>query len=157
MSRIVLAGFSLIVLIACQPTSNELTEEQQTAIADSVRQLSAEMQRAFDNKDPSHFDYFADWSASSMAGRRSFEAGQSFVQEEIWANNSQTVELGEVRTLVLSRDAVVVERAQVNTVTDNDGETTVFDALLYQLWVREDVGWKALLNEFRNLGAREPS
>ena len=73
MSRIVLAGFSLIVLIACQPTSNELTEEQQTAIADSVRQLSAEMQRAFDNKDPSHFDYFADWSASSMAGRRSFD------------------------------------------------------------------------------------
>ncbi len=157
MSRIVLAGFALIVLIACQPTSDELTEEQQAAIADSVRQLSAEMQRAFDNKDPSYFDYFADWSASSMAGRRSFEAGESFVQEEIWANNSQTVELGEVRTLVLSPDAVVLERAQVNTVTDNDGETTVFDALLYELWIREDVGWKALLNEFRNLGAREPS
>ncbi len=154
---ILLAVAFSIAAVACQPASTEFTEAQKAAIADSVTQLSAEMQRAFDNKDPSHFDYFADWSASSMAGRRSFEAGQSFVQEEIWANNSQTVELGEVRTLVLSHDAVVVERAQVNTVTDNDGETTVFDALLYQLWVREDVGWKALLNEFRNLGAREPS
>jgi hypothetical protein len=47
-----------IAAIACQPASTELTEEQKAAIADSVTQLSAEMQNAFDNKDAAYFDYF---------------------------------------------------------------------------------------------------
>ncbi len=154
---ILLAVAFSIAAVACQPASTEFTEEQKAAIADSVTQLSAEMQSAFDNKDAAHFTYFSDWSASSVAGNRSLEASRSFIRESIWANQTQTAELGETRTLVLSPDAVVVERAQVNIVTDSTGETREYDALLSELWVREDTGWKALLYEFTNLGVREPS
>ncbi len=145
-----------IAAVACQPASTELTEEQKAAIADSVTQLSAEMQSAFDNKDAAYFDYLSDWSTSSAAGNRLHEASRSLVQGSIWANNTQTSESGQTRTRVLSPDAVVVERAQVNTVTDSAGETRESDVLLLQLWVREDTGWKALLYQFTNLGVREP-
>ncbi len=158
MKKIVLPALAFCVAaIACQPASTELTDEQKAAIADSVTQLSAEMQSAFDNEDAAYFDYVSDWTTSSVVGNRSFEAGRSFVQESIWPNNDQTVELGETRTVVLGSDAVVVERAQVNAITDSTGETTEYDAVLLQLWVRENTGWKALLYEFRNLGVREPS
>ena len=140
--------------VACQPASTELTEEQKAAIADSVTQLSAEMQRAFDNKDAAYFDFFSDWTTSSAVGNRFREAGRSFVQDSIWANNTQTSESGQTRTRVLGHDAVVVERAQVNVITDSAGETREYDVLLLVLWVREDTGWKALLNQFTNLGLR---
>ena len=40
MRRVVLAPLTLIVLAACQPTTTELTDEQEAAIADTVRQLA---------------------------------------------------------------------------------------------------------------------
>ena len=146
-----------IAAVACQPASTELSEEQKVAIADSVTQLSAATQMAFDNKDAEYFDYFSDWTAASPAGNRFLERGRSFVQDSIWANNTQTSEPGQTRTRVLGPDAVVVERAQVNIITDSTGETQEYDVLLLQLWVREDAGWKALLNQFTDLGVREPS
>ncbi len=158
MRRSIVPAFAFyIAAIACQPASTEFTEAQKAAIADSVTQLSAEMQRAFDNKDAAYFDYFSDWTTSSAAGNRSFEARRSLVQESIWANNTQTSESGHTRTRVLGPDAVVVERAQVNIVTDSTGETREYDVLLSELWVREDTGWKALLYQFTSLGVREPS
>ncbi len=144
-----------IAAVACQPASTEFTDEQKAAIADSVTRLSAETQRAFDNKDAAYFDYFSDWTTSSAAGNRSREAVRSFIQESIWANNTQTSEPGQTRTRVLGPDAVVVERAQVNIVTDSTGDQE-WDAVLFELWVREDTGWKALLYQFANLGVREP-
>ncbi len=158
MQRTILSALAFyIAAIACQPASTELTEEQKAAIADSVTQLSAEMQSAFDNKDAAYFDYVSDWATSSAVGNRFLEAGRSFVEENIWVNNSQTSEPGQTRTRVLGPDAVVVERAQVNIITDSTGETQEYDVLLLQLWVREDAGWKALLNQFTDLGVREPS
>ena len=158
MRRLALAVLSLAFLAtACQPAATELTDEQKAAVADTVRQLSAEMQSAFDNKDAAYFDFFSDWTTSSAAGNRSLEASRSFVQESIWANNTQTSESGQTRTRVLGPDAVVVERAQVNIVTDSTGETREYDVLLSELWVREDTGWKALLYQFTDLGVREPS
>ncbi len=154
---ILLAVAFSIAAIACQPASTELTEEQDAAIADSVTQLSAEMQTAFDNEDAAYFDYVSDWTTSSAVGNRFIEAGRSFVQENIWPNNTQTSESGETRTRVLGPDAVVVERAQVNIITDSAGETQEYDVLLLELWVREDAGWKALLYQFTDLGVREPS
>ena len=157
MRRILSLATVLVAAAACQPTSAEFSEEQKAAIADSVTQLSAEMQSAFDNKDAAYFDYVSDWATSSAVGNRFLEAGRSFVEENIWVNNSQTSEPGQTRTRVLGPDAVVVERAQVNTVTDSAGETRESDVLLLELWVREDTGWKALLYQFTNLGVREPS
>ena len=158
MRRLAFAAVSLAFLAtACQPAATELTDEQKAAVADTVRQLSAEMQSAFDSKDATYFDYFSDWTTSSAAGNRSLEASHSFVQESIWANNTQTSESGQTRTRVLGPDAVVVERAQVNIVTDSTGETREYDVLLSELWVREDTGWKALLYQFTDLGVREPS
>ena len=48
LASILLAVAFSIAAIACQPASTELTDEQKAAIADSVTQLSAEMQSAFD-------------------------------------------------------------------------------------------------------------
>ncbi len=146
-----------IAAAACQPASTELTEEHRAAMADSVIQLSLEMQRAFDNKDAAYFDYLSDWSTSSAAGERFLEANRANVEDNLWANTTQTVELGETRTLVLSLYAVVVERAQVNIITDSNGEIQENDALLSELWVREDTGWQAVVYKFTMLGAREPS
>ncbi len=158
MKKIVLPALAFCVAaIACQPASTELTDEQKAAIADSVTQLSAEMQRAFDNHDAAYFDYFSDWMTSSAARRRAYEQERSAILENIWPNGAQTSESGQTRTLVLGPDAVVVERAQVNIVTGSTGETREYDALLSELWVREDTGWKALLYHFRFLGMREPS
>ncbi len=154
---ILLAVAFSIAAVACQPASTELTEEHKAALADSVTQLSAEMQSAFDNKDAAYFDNVSDWTTSSAVGTRFHEAGRSFLEESIWPNNTQTSEPGQTRTRVLGADAVVVERAQVNIVTDSTGETSSYDALLRELWVREDTGWKALLYQFTNLGVREPS
>lgn len=146
-----------IAAVACQPASTEFTEEQKAAIADSVTQLSAETQSAFDNKDAAYFDYFSDWTASSAAGNRFLQQGRSFVQDSIWPNSTQTSEPGQTRTRVLGPDAVVLERAQVNIVTDSAGEIREHDVLLSELWVREGTGWKALLYQFTDLGVREPS
>lgn len=59
------------------------------------------------------------------------------------------------RSLVLGPERSLWERAQVNIVTDSADEIREFDALLSELWVREDTGWKALLYEFTPLGMRE--
>ncbi len=157
LASILLAVAFSIAAVACQPASTEFTEEQKAALADSVTQLSGEMQRAFDNKDAAYFDYISDWTTSSAVGNRYREAARSFVQDNVWANNIQTSESGQTRTRVLGPDAVVVERAQVNIVTDSTGETREYDVLLLQLWVREDTGWKAILYQFTELGLREPS
>ena len=153
---ILLAVAFSITAVACQPASTELTEEQKAAIADSVTQLAAEMQRAFDNEDAAYFDYFSDWTTSSAAGSRAHEQNRSATMEDYWANNTQASESGQTRTLVLGPDAVVVERAQVNIVTGSTGETQEYDVLLSELWVREDTGWKALVYKFTELGVREP-
>ncbi len=154
---ILLAVAFSIAAVGCQPTSTEFTKEQKAAIADSVTQLSAEMQRAFDNEDAAYFDYVSDWTTSSAVGNRFREAGRSFVLDSIWPNNTQTSELGQTRTRVLGPDAVVVERAQVNIITDSTGETREYDSLISELWVREDTGCKALLVQFESLGVSEPS
>ncbi len=158
MRRLALAVLSLAFLAtACQPAATELTDEQRAAVADTVRQLSAEMQSAFDNKDAAYFDYFSDWTTSSAAGSRAHEQNRSALLENNWPNNTQTSQSGQTRTLVLGPDAVVVERAQVNIVTGSTGETREYDVFLSELWVREDTGWKAVLYRFTNLGVREPS
>jgi hypothetical protein len=157
LASILLAVAFSIAAIACQPASTELSEEQKAALADSVTQLSAEMQRAFDNRDAAYFDYFSDWTTSSAAGSRAHEQNRSALLENNWPNNTQTSQSGQTRTLVLGPDAVVVERAQVNIVTGSTGETREYDVFLSELWVREDTGWKALLYRFTNLGVREPS
>ena len=153
---ILLAVAFSITAVACQPAVTEFTEEQKAAIADSVMQLSGEMQRAFDSRDAAYFDYFADWTTSSAAGSRAYEQQRSANLENFWPNNTQTSESGQTRTLVLGPDAVVVERAQVNIVTGSTGETREYDALLSELWIREGTGWKALLYRFTDLGVREP-
>ena len=154
MRRILSLATVLVAAAACQPTSAEFSEEQKAAIADSVTQLSAEMQRAFDNEDAAYFDYFSEWTTTSAAGRRAHEQNRSETVDNYWANNTQISESGQPRTVVLSPDAVVVERAQVNTVTGSDGETQEYDVLLSELWVREEAGWKAILYKFTELGVR---
>ena len=156
MRRSFLAVAFSIAAVACQPTSTELTEGQKAAIADTVTQLSAEMQGAFDNEDAAYFDYFSDWTTSSEAGSRAHDQNRSATMEGYWAINTQASESGQTRTVVLGPDAVVVERAQVNIVTGSTGETQEYDVLLSELWVREDTGWKALLYKFTDLGVREP-
>jgi hypothetical protein len=155
MRRHILVALASAVLAACQPAASELTEEQRATIGESVVQLSAEMQSAFDNENPEYFSYFADWFTSSAVGRRSIEMTRSGTMQDYWPNITQTSEAGETRTLVLGPDIVVLERAQVNTVTDSTGNTTAYDVRLSELWVRENDTWKALLYRFETLGSRQ--
>ena len=100
---ILLAVAFSISTIACQPASTALSEEQKAALADSVTQLSAEMQRAFDNRDAAYFEYFSDWTTSSAAGSRAHEQNRSALVESIWPNSTQTSESGQTRTLALRK------------------------------------------------------
>ena len=155
MRRLIFVALASAVLTACQPATSELTEEQRAAIADSVVQVSAEMQSAFDSENPEYFNYFADWVTSSSVGSRSIEMTRSGTLQDYWPNFDQTSEAGETRTLVLGPDIVVLERAQVNTVTDSTGNTTAYDVRLSELWVRENDTWRALLYRFESLGPRQ--
>ena len=51
MRRFMLAAFAMTVLAACRPTTTELTEKQEAAIADTVRAVNAEFWSAMEAAD----------------------------------------------------------------------------------------------------------
>ena len=142
----------LLIAVACQPATMELTDAEKAAIADTVRQVSAEKAAAWDSQDAERFfGYFADWSAFPMAGWQSLDAYRAEI-DSFWPRFSSWVSnRTEVRTMVLSRDAVVLEGRQVAPVTDTTGASGEWISLYTELWVRDDAGWKVIMGKFYTL------
>jgi len=158
MRRLAFAAVSLAFLAnACQPAAMEPTEEQKAAIADTIRQLSAEMWATLD---PVDFDDMMRYMHPDPESYFVGESAQWVNMLTVYANPSQVREVWEpimarrrTQETVPSKEyvAVLSENLALNvtegtyTITDTLGTTTEpnrFSATV--VWVRRDAEWKML-------------
>jgi ketosteroid isomerase-like protein len=140
------ALLGLPFLVACQPAATELTEEQRTAIADTVRQLADA--------------FFEDFRALDIDG-----AMVPWASEFVWAENGvlgtnrdslettwrglfaairevTSGEWGEVHITVLGPDAAVFTATFDWAGVDADGAPVGNPGVWTTVWLRTSEGWK---------------
>jgi ketosteroid isomerase-like protein len=157
MRRFVLAAVAVSVFAACQPSTAALTEEQKATIADTIRNLSAEMWATLDPVDydrmmsymhPDPESYFVGESAY-WVNMLTVYANPSQVRE-VWDpimtrhRTQETVPSNEY-VAVLAENLALSVTEGTYTITDTLGTTTEpnhFSATV--VWVRHGAEWKAL-------------
>ena len=146
MRRIVLAAFAVTVLAACQPPTTELTEEQRTAIADTVRQLAVSFSDAWNTLDPdTHLSFYSDDVMYGFGGRfrdaESFrEATTSFMN--LFAEFDQSWDSLFVQ--VLGPTVAVTGGTVQWTNVRKSGESSLGGEAMTLVWHRVDGEWKVV-------------
>ena len=150
MRRFVFAAFALTTVVGCQPTNTELTEEQETAITDTIFAITDEALAAFSaldvdranaiyNRDVVYANTGAlpltDWAAFEAQGRELYGSLQS--ASGTW---------GERHVRVLGHDAAVTTMAFSMSFTDTTGVQTDLEGAVTYVFALLDEGWKIVQN-----------
>ncbi len=149
MRRFVFAAFALIVLVACQPATTELTEEQKAEIAAEVDLIHGQMWDAWRDADydrgVSYFD--TDGLQFAFEGAVYDYSGFDAMWRPAFASvASQTFTIAETQTTVLSPDVVCIMNAGTYTVTGDDGVTTPEESFAFTgIWENREGEWKLIL------------
>jgi hypothetical protein len=151
MRRFVLSVFALTVLAACQPAATEFTEEQRTAIAETVNGLMAEYwdaERSADyDRARGHIHDSPETVYACPKGRlfHPFEVFDSR-SREVWGSMvEQDVQIAESRTTVLAQNVASVMQRGTFAVTDTSGVVMPETNFAFTaLWVRQEGDWKML-------------
>ncbi len=149
MRRFVLAAFALTVLAACQPANTDLTDAQNAAIADTVRQVSMDYLASISTLDAdSVFSFNMDsdeyaWSMDAVLSL-DMEADRAAAAAKYAAASSGHVSLDTVRIAVLGPDAGVFSGGGVVVVTDSEGQTVEMGLALTFVVARRGGRWVVL-------------
>jgi len=146
MRRLIFAGLALATLGACQTATRELTEEELSAIGDSVRQELVGFRDSWDTLDPQqHLAYYSDdawWGTNGqfLVGE-GFRAGTAAYMA-LFSEYEQ--EWDQIDVQVLSPD-VVVTALTVNFSTVNQaGESGEGVESMTLVWSRIGGEWKVV-------------
>jgi len=140
----------MLFVAACQPAPRDLTEAQETAIADSVTAVHNDMWRLWLAED---LDSVMTYFLNSPEVGWGFPGGMEYGYENLTdlfrsmldGTASQDYTAAERRVDVLSRDAVCVRESGPYSVTTTAGETREFDNFaMTTIWVRRDGEWKII-------------
>lgn len=150
MRRFILAAFTLTALAACQPATNEMTEEQKAEIAAEV---NLRLDMLWDELKRPDFDRLAPFfilgpEATAVNNGRFNEwspAGDSITRATLAEWEDQVLTISETRTAVLSPDVVYTMRVGTDSITYTSGEATPTRPWAWTLvWVSRDGEWKVL-------------
>lgn len=147
----------LLLLCGCQaPAAEEMTDAERLEIVQSVSMTADAMLSLFDAEDPAYFDFYSDWAEYPAVSYPPLAEMPDYMQEVFWDRyDGRESEMGEVHALVLSPDAVLLERTDVSAATHADGRELEQRWVGRQLWRREDGEWKVLFEGFQMLSTEE--
>lgn len=146
MRRFVLAGFALAVLAACQPTTTELTELQNSEIATEVMMAVEGLMDAWNAEDATASLAFFDVDALNVLwGNTEFDGHESF--HGFWTGLWETISSwdgGWDGTFVrpLSLNTAVFRGRYHCTITDEDGAAMLWRPHWTAVLERRSDGWK---------------
>lgn len=146
----------LLLLTGCQASPAEMTDAERAEIVEAVSLTADVMLSLFDAEDPAYFDFYSEWAEYPSVSYPPLAEMSEFMEQSWWDRyDGRETEMGEVHALVLSPDAVLLERTDVSTVTDSDGRNLEQRWVGRQLWRQEEGEWKVLFEGFQMLGSRE--
>ena len=146
MRRAILAAFALTVLAACQPATNELTEEQKAEISAEVNAIHADMWDAWRAANYDLGVSYFEREGFQFAYEGAVYGYSGF--EEIWrpafaSIASQVITIAESQTTVLAPNVVCIMDAGTYTQTGEDGITTPEESFAFTgIWVHQEGEWK---------------
>ena len=159
MRRFVFAAFALTVFAACQPVTNELTEEMKAEIAAEVNALNNESTNAWREADVDRgMSYYRNSPEFTFAVDGQLITGFSTFYDMAhsgFANiASQTITVTESQTTVLAPDVVCTVAKSMSAATDTLGATGPESAFVStNIWMRHDGEWKI---QFSHLSSSTP-
>ena len=136
----------LLAVVACQPATVALTEEQRFAIADSIRQVRGDLFAAAERLDAAELaSYFVEDGVIIMVGyyQSHDEFAQSMRRGFARLRSHLTI-IRDERIDVLSANVVAVADIAVSVDTDTLGITSEVPVVRTEVWVRRDGVWKIL-------------
>ncbi len=147
----------LLLLCGCQaPAAEEMTDAERLEIVEAVSFTADAMLGLFDAEDPAYFDFYSEWAEYPAVSYPPLSEMPDLLQEAWWDRyEGRETEMGEIHALVLSPDAVLLERTDVSTVTDSNGSRLEQRWVGRQLWRKEAGEWKVLFEGFQMLGTEE--
>ena len=148
MRRIIFPLLLLLVAVACQPATMEMTDAEKAAIADEVNAINAEFWDVWRDGD---FDrgmtYYYNSPDLAFAMEGAVDYGYDQVDAKYRPNfanvASQILRVTHSQTTVLAPDAVCIMETARFSQTDRDGVTTPeTDLALTSIWMLRDGEWK---------------
>jgi uncharacterized protein (TIGR02246 family) len=151
MCRLTLSVLSLAVLVACQPATPELTDEQRAAIADTVNAIHAEAWDVWRAADLDRgMEIFHDSPDLLFALEGQLIHGFASIRDAFAPTfegvASQAITIEESQSMVLAPDVVCVTERGTFASTDTAGVTGPEATFaLTVVYVRRSGAWKAML------------
>lgn len=151
MREFISVAIAVTVLTACQPATNDLTEDMRTEIASEVNDVHSEFWDTWRETDFERgMQYYLNSPEFTFSYQGKMITGYSEFHEffaTAFANvASQTVSSNDLQTVVVGRDAVFITTQGAYSVTDTEGVTgPESDFAFTTLWVRRDGDWKIQL------------
>lgn len=148
MRRFVLAAFALAVFAACQPASQELTDNLKAEIAAEVELLHGQFWDAWRETDFERgMSYYLNSPEFTFTYQGQMISGYSafwdFFESAFTSVESQTISIDESKTTVLAADVVSVTVQGTYAPTDTGGVTGPESTLAFTtVWVQRDGEWK---------------
>ncbi len=136
----------LLCVVACKPTSNELTEAQRSEIQAAVLEADAGWWKAWasmENLDD-YMGYFSDWFETPITGWASTDALRAGAEETWRETKSWEYEFGDRRVKVLAPNVAALEGRIVSIVTDTADAAVEWNQRYTEVWSLEEEGWKIL-------------
>jgi hypothetical protein len=145
MRRLALVVLSLAFLVACQPATTELTEEQKAEVAAELNAIKADFWDAWREWDVDRGMSYYHNSPDFIWANEGLLIGWEALNEAARAANleSQAIAINESRVTVLDVDAVHMVEQGTYSETDTDGVTGPEMTFAFSaLWLRSNGEWK---------------
>jgi len=135
----------MLLVVACQPATMELTEEQKAEIETAVLEASVAYTEVFHGEDSDGYMSFAsDWAGSPWGSAETLDELRTGVQAQ-WDRWDFEFENGEMKVMVLGPDAAAVTFTQEQVRIDSAEVRQETAHKLTFVWVREAGQWKLLV------------
>jgi uncharacterized protein (TIGR02246 family) len=148
MRRFVLTTFVLSVVLACQPATTELTDQQRGELAAEVELIHGQFWDTWRETDldrgMSYYlnspEYVFTYQGQMVSGYAAF---RDLAENAFTGVASQTISFNESRTTVLAPDVVCITDQGTYAATDTEGVTGPASAFAFTtIWVNRDGEWK---------------
>jgi hypothetical protein len=161
MRRMILT-LMLLFVVACQPATMELTEEQKAEIAQELTRLYDESVPIFNQLDQEGWlAYFRNSEALTIAVHGGFYSSYSALVDTVRAHwgaplASGEIDWGDLHIQVLAPNVAVVTSVFDYTTIDTAGVATPYSGTFTAVWAEQDGNWK-IVNMAETFPAPETS
>ena len=150
----------MLFVVACQPATMELTEEQTATVTDELTQAYTDANDVISRFDGEawlgYFESSGDMHFTEHGGIWSWSMLADTVRTRWPGLQMTSFAWGELNIQVLAPDIGIVTTTFDETFTDAEGTPTDMIGTFTAVWVRTDAGWK-IVNASVRLPQPEPT